>query len=57
VRDIEDRLDDWLDAHNGRRTLSADLDRLDTHASVCIDGSGRKKTIAVATLNPDPGPS
>jgi transposase len=28
---IEDRLDAWLEANLSRRTLSADLDRLDTH--------------------------
>lgn len=31
VQDIEDRLDNWLEANNGQRTLSADLDRLDNH--------------------------
>jgi transposase len=31
VQDIEDRLDDWLEAHAHRRTSSADLDRLDAH--------------------------
>jgi transposase len=31
VQDIEDRLDDWLDANNRRQTISADLDRLDAH--------------------------
>jgi transposase len=31
VQDIEDRLDDWLDANLNRRNLSADLDRLDSH--------------------------
>jgi transposase len=28
---IENRLDDWLEDNNRRRTLSADLDRLDNH--------------------------
>jgi transposase len=31
VQDIEDRLDDWLEANLKRRNLSADLDRLDSH--------------------------
>jgi transposase len=31
VQSIEDRLDDWLEANNGQRTISADLDRLDLH--------------------------
>ena len=31
TQDIEDRLDDWLHANLSRRTLSADLDRLDSH--------------------------
>jgi transposase len=31
VQNIEDRLDDWLDANLKRRNLSADLDRLDSH--------------------------
>jgi transposase len=31
TQDIEDHLDDWLHANLSRRTLSADLDRLDTH--------------------------
>jgi transposase len=31
VEDIEDRLDDWLDANLSRRNSSADLDRLDMH--------------------------
>ncbi len=31
VQDIEDRLDDWLEANLQRRTCGADLDRLDSH--------------------------
>ena len=31
VQEIEDRLDDWLDANVRQRNLSADLDRLDQH--------------------------
>lgn len=31
VQDIEDRLDDWLEANLDRRSRSAELDRLDTH--------------------------
>jgi len=31
VQEIEDRLDDWLDANSNRRNISADLDRLDCH--------------------------
>jgi transposase len=31
TQDIENRLDAWLEANLSRRTLSADLDRLDTH--------------------------
>jgi transposase len=31
VQKIEDRLDDWLDANDRRRTLSAELDRMDQH--------------------------
>jgi transposase len=31
TQNIEDRLDDWLEANLGRRTCSADLDRLDAH--------------------------
>jgi transposase len=31
VQNIEDRLDAWLDTNLGRRTISADLDRLDSH--------------------------
>lgn len=31
AQDIEDRLDDWLEANNRRRTLRADLDRLGNH--------------------------
>lgn len=31
VQDIEDRLDQWLEANLRRGTCSADLDRLDTH--------------------------
>jgi transposase len=31
VQEIENRLDDWLEANNRRRTLSPDLDRLDRH--------------------------
>jgi len=31
TQDIEDRLDDWLEANLSRRSLSADLDRLDSH--------------------------
>jgi transposase len=31
TQDIEDRLDDWLHANLSRRSLSADLDRLDSH--------------------------
>jgi transposase len=31
VQNIEDRLDDWLEANNHRPTVSADLDRLDRH--------------------------
>lgn len=31
VQDIEDRLDDWLEANNRKHTLSPELDRLDRH--------------------------
>jgi transposase len=31
TQDLEDRLDDWLEANLRRRTPSAELDRLDTH--------------------------
>jgi transposase len=31
VENIEDRLDDWLEANNRRRSASAELDRLDLH--------------------------
>src|SRR5947209_9753418 len=31
VQNIEDRLDGWLEANLSRRTISADLDRLDSH--------------------------
>jgi transposase len=31
TQDIENRLDAWLEANLSRRTISADLDRLDTH--------------------------
>jgi transposase len=31
VQEIENRLDDWLEANNRKRTLSAELDRLDKH--------------------------
>jgi len=31
TQDMEERLDDWLEANVQRRTRSADLDRLDTH--------------------------
>jgi transposase len=31
VQEIEDRLDDWLDANINRRNSSADLERLDSH--------------------------
>jgi transposase len=31
TQDIEDRLDDWLEANLNRRTISAELDRLDSH--------------------------
>jgi transposase len=31
AQDIEDRLDDWLEANRGRRALSAEVKRLDQH--------------------------
>lgn len=31
TQDVEDRLDDWLEANLNRRSISAELDRLDTH--------------------------
>ena len=41
TQDMEDRLDAWLEANLSRRTLSADLDRLDTHVRAHRgDGTG-----------------